>query len=64
MNAQAERKLLHYGVHPAVIAAHVANVTYNANPARLTRSRRVNKTLRRVVWLLLVLAVFVAARLA
>lgn len=46
LNAQLESRLIHYGVHPAVIASHIAAVTDAANPARITPSRRVNKSLR------------------
>lgn len=43
-----ERKLLHYGIHPAVVASHVARTTHNGSE-RITPSLRINKTLRRAV---------------
>lgn len=66
MNARMRAGLYAAGfTSPEMVLHAISHATASAaNAPRLTRSRRVNKSLRRIVWLLLVLAVFAAVRLA
>ena len=40
MNARGVAKLLHYGIHPEVVASHIARTTNDATGQRITPSRR------------------------
>ncbi len=66
MNARTRADLYAAGfTSPGMVLQAISHATASAaNAPRLTRSRRVNKSLRRVVWLILVLAVVVAVRFA
>lgn len=60
MHPIGQRKLLHYGIHPEVVASHVARMTSDAAGQRLTKSMRINKPLRRAFRIAYTLAAGVA----